>query len=393
MINTFLSNLFYLGIILVSFSTEQVIASGMDLAVNRLDGKSRLFYREGNFVIIKYCENSYVVFGKTSAEARNNCRGRFERSVPVDVFKQIYLQRFKNLKDIRMDNNKQFLRDLLTKEEFDAYCDYYYLNNTPRLIEELSLEIERISRFITANGPDRSYLQRKAMLESHLRESRKISNLLASAQSKIEADRYKKTELLAKLVESNGSQTGLMIYDQSSPEVSDFYLPSSPSRESCGRTGTLDERVRDCSQIANSRTNGFLLVTQVNGLFEGLRDGHHRVWQDPSTGLLWGDGFEDDEEDVNFLEAEEICRKLPRIEGKTWRLPTIDELKAVNSRGVGALFSKGSGKVFWTSSKAGLLFGDQRLIMQEGRDKQGRDIVFRSKPKSELSVMARCVAR
>lgn len=56
--------------------------------------------------------------------------------------------------------------------------------------------------------------------------------------------------------------------------------------------------------------------------------GHALIWTDPATGLMWAGS--DNASDVNWNQAKEYCSKLRLAGDSDWRLPTIDELKAID---------------------------------------------------------------
>ena len=63
------------------------------------------------------------------------------------------------------------------------------------------------------------------------------------------------------------------------------------------------------------------------GVPEAISQDAAKTWQDSDTGLIWT--VKDNGEDVSFNEARSYCSRLD-LDGFTdWRLPTLDELKAI----------------------------------------------------------------
>lgn len=54
----------------------------------------------------------------------------------------------------------------------------------------------------------------------------------------------------------------------------------------------------------------------------------HPTWTDPDTGLMWAK--KDNGSDVNWRQANEYCSKLELASYKDWRLPTLEELQAMD---------------------------------------------------------------
>jgi hypothetical protein len=96
----------------------------------------------------------------------------------------------------------------------------------------------------------------------------------------------------------------------------------SPSSVSdCGLTGSVEERIKDCSAQSDSINGIFVLVS---------RAGLNEVFMDKNTKLIWSDSLA---AKMNHPDAEKACRsdlkEMAGISG-SWRLPSINEYKTAN---------------------------------------------------------------
>jgi hypothetical protein len=95
-------------------------------------------------------------------------------------------------------------------------------------------------------------------------------------------------------------------------------LPSfalAPSKP-CGLTGTIEERIRDCSE----QKRDFVLVTRTPEL--------HEIYKDTVSGLIWSDRLT---EEMIYWDAEKACgpsrAETGGISEVSWRMPTIEEFQ------------------------------------------------------------------
>ena len=105
----------------------------------------------------------------------------------------------------------------------------------------------------------------------------------------------------------------------------------------CGLTGTVDERIADCSPPPKPI---FVLVT--------LTSRGHKVWKDTKTGVLWSEVFP--HQMTNF-DAEKTCASgsVPEIGGVPgkWILPTRSDFEAALQNDINSAF--GFYDNLWTS--------------------------------------------
>ncbi|MGE3611505.1 MAG: hypothetical protein AB7I27_18075 [Bacteriovoracaceae bacterium] len=112
----------------------------------------------------------------------------------------------------------------------------------------------------------------------------------------------------------------------------------------CGVSGTLAERIIDCSSEIQTSSN-IILVTRISDKGRAIE-----VYVDSDSGLIWSDVLA---QKMSFLEASTMCKKhLVEQGGLTdlkWRLPTKDEFEAANVSGVLYVLPRGM-LTYWSSS-------------------------------------------
>ena len=111
-------------------------------------------------------------------------------------------------------------------------------------------------------------------------------------------------------------------------------------RQPCGRHGSINKRIEDCSLQEQASNGSFVLVT---------RKKFKVVQKDTKSGLLWGDTLS---KYLSYDEALKACKNgLPEVGGirRDWRLPTIEEFKEANYNGMRTALPN-SEHVFWSST-------------------------------------------
>jgi hypothetical protein len=115
------------------------------------------------------------------------------------------------------------------------------------------------------------------------------------------------------------------------------------SSRPCGTSGTVEQRINDCSKYHDSRKAGFVLVTRTRDAIE--------VHVDVATGLLWSDRLPDL---MTHYQAEEVClRRNSAFAGLTdrrWRLPTAQDYVIANKNGMRKALPNMDYHRFWTSN-------------------------------------------
>lgn len=84
----------------------------------------------------------------------------------------------------------------------------------------------------------------------------------------------------------------------------------------CGLSGSIEERIQDCSLNEDSAKWGFILVTRMKNLEE--------IWKNQKSRLIWSDPLSDY---MNQPDAIKACQNFEAagIPKGSWRLPEIDE--------------------------------------------------------------------
>jgi len=70
------------------------------------------------------------------------------------------------------------------------------------------------------------------------------------------------------------------------------------------------------------------------------------IWKDEKSGLIWGDKLP---KSISQHKAGTACKKLAKIDGKSWRLPTKEEFEEAEVHGIRSALPNMSYE-FWSSS-------------------------------------------
>ena len=161
----------------------------------------------------------------------------------------------------------------------------------------------------------------------------------------------------------------------------------------CGLSGSIEKRIKDCSEQESSKNGSFVLVTRTKKLKE--------IHKDTKSGLLWGDflsgryhlpsGRYKLPREIYYDNAIDACKADHTEVGGVsmkWRLPTIEEYKAADINGIRTALSE-IDDLWWSSSSA----TDQSEVSEatawvyNGRDGSVEDMPIYQHQS------ARCVAR
>ncbi|MES2768100.1 MAG: hypothetical protein V4596_03060 [Bdellovibrionota bacterium] len=142
-------------------------------------------------------------------------------------------------------------------------------------------------------------------------------------------------------------------------------LSYASERSPCGLSGTVDERISDCSSQSDFQKEGFILVSRKPSLGE--------VRKELSTGLIWSDRLPSR---FTYIESTTACNAdslavngsvgVAGITDITWRRPTWDEYIEAEKNGIRKAMPNMVGKVaddnlFWTEDW-GLFDGRRGVI-------------------------------
>jgi hypothetical protein len=279
-------------------SSIRIPASEKDVGVIGPKGEVILFYREGDFIIVKNCDPN-TILGQTPAEARENCQGPANK-VPVESFKHA----------IRNLVSTDRLNDLkpLTQEEVRAYTEDGLSSDQ---LEAMIIELDKINAFITTYGAENANLVRKEELVKALRSQETRLRVFKKINTEIEKTLNLITDQTILTLTKFNSDKDQFLYT-----VLKNFNPS--QKYPCGLKGTVRERIRDCSYQLTSKKEGFVLVTRTKEFKE--------VYRDTKNGLLWGDRLPSD---TFFDFAKKACKsqlaEVGKIAEVVWRLPSIED--------------------------------------------------------------------
>lgn len=302
--------------------TKRIPASVKDVGVIGPDGEVILYYKEGDYIIVKACDPN-TILGMTPAQVRSNCQGKSNK-VPMESFKQ-------SLRNLVSTDRLNVLKPL-TPEEVEAYS-----KDGPNSdqIDAMVIELEKINNFIAIYGAESANLVRKRELVKALRSQ----ETRVSAIKKINAEVEKAVNLIA-------DQTKLTLTRFNSDKDQFLYTvlkQFNPNQKlPCGLKGSVDERIKDCSYQLTSEKEGFVLVTRSKDFKE--------VHKEVSTGLLWSDRLPST---MSHYDVEKACKadlkEVVGISGVSWRLPSIDEYKEADKNGIRKALPN-MNYWFWSSS-------------------------------------------
>lgn len=334
-----------------------------DVGVIGPEGEILLYYREGNRIVVKACD-PYTVLGMTPAQARSNCQGNTNK-IPVEYFKQ-------SIRNLVSTDRLNMLKPL-TPEEVEAYSKDLPSSDQ---IEAMVIELEKINHFIAVYGAENANLVRREELVKALRSQ----ETRASAIKKINAEVEKAVNLIA-------DQTNLTLAKFNSDKDQFLYTvlkQFNPNQKfPCGLKGSVNERIKDCSNLSTSEKEGFVLVTRS----KDFKEVHMEVY----TGRLWSDRLPST---MTISSAKKACKAtLPEvagISGVTWRLPSIDEYKEAEKKGIRKALPN-MNYWFWSSSQSKFYTGDVYMYVSVF-DTVGDDLIV-FKDETNFGGSVRCIAR
>ncbi len=288
-------------------NSARIPAAIKDVGVIGPDGEVILYYREGDYIIVRACDN-YTVLGITPEDARLKCQGK-SNQVPVETFKEV----IRNL--VSMDHLN--LLKPLTPEEVEAYLKDASSSDQ---IDAMVVELEKINNFIASYGSENANLVRRDELVNALASNEKFLKIKEKIKEEIE----KALNLIT-------NQTKLTLSKFSSDKDQFLYTvlkKFNPNQNfPCGLSGSIEERIKDCSYQLTSETEGFVLVTRSKNFKE--------VHKEVSTGLLWSDRLP---ENRKFIHVKHYCvvnlDEHKGLNGVKWRLPTIYEYMGAEKSGI-----------------------------------------------------------
>jgi hypothetical protein len=303
----------------VGLSALNLSAKVDDIGIVGPNGEVVLYYKEGSYIIVKNCDHN-TILGATTAEARTNCQGQANK-IPLESFKRA----IRNL--VSTDRLNVF--EPLTPEEVEA--DNKDDPSTYEM-EKMVVELDKINAFIASYGPENANLVRK----------KELVKSLASYATKVSAIKKINTEVekAIKLITDDSVLTLKMFSTDKYQFLYSVLKTFDPSKYPCGLSGSVEERIKDCSVQETSSKGNFVLVSRSKNFVE--------INKDTKSGLLWSDHLSSKMTYSNALKA---CKDLKEMEGVagSWRLPSIDEYNTAESNGIRSSLPN-MNHWFWSSS-------------------------------------------
>lgn len=321
-------------------TTKREVASMNDMGIISPEGKVLLYYKDREFIVIKSCE-PHTILGKTPNEAKVNCQGKLSR-IPIPYFRMALRSL---VSTIGVKGLKNF-----TADEVKAYGTYKptdaQIELMKKQVAEIPKEIEKIKAFIATYGaenvenPPDELIERKKSYEDYL-----------SALKKIDAEIEKGIDFII-------DQSTLAIKKSSTDKEQFLYTVlkkfDPETKFPCGLSGTVDERIKDCSYQSEARKGKFVLVRRTKESYE--------VYENTRNGQLWSDLLPYEYPQNKTSEA---CNNNPVIQGLLgkgsgvkWRAPHIEEYVDAEADGIKNLPHIDYWQ--WSDSITGGLFAKER---------------------------------
>lgn len=306
-----------------------------------LEGRVLLYYRDREFIVIKSCE-PHTILGKTPNEAKVNCQGKLSR-IPIPYFRMALRSL---VSTIGVKGLKNF-----TADEAKAYGTYKptdaQIELMKKQVAEIPKEIEKIKAFIATYGaenvenPPDELIERKKSYEDYL-----------SALKKIDVEIEKGIDFII-------DQSTLAIKKSSTDKEQFLYTVlkkfDPETKVPCGLSGTVDERIKDCSYQSEARKGKFVLVRRTKESYE--------VYMNTRNGQLWSDLLP---YEYPQNQTSEVCNNNPVIQGLLgkgsgvkWRAPHIGEYVDAEADGIKDLPKIDYWQ--WSDSITGGLFAKERM--------------------------------
>ncbi|MFZ4715886.1 MAG: DUF1566 domain-containing protein [Bacteriovoracaceae bacterium] len=341
--------------------SKRIPASVKDVGVIGPDGDVILFYREGDYIIVKNCD-PYTILELTPAQARSNCQGKANK-VPVESFKQA-------IRSLVSTHRLNVLMPL-TPEEVQAYAKDGLSSDQ---MEAMVIELDKIYAFITTYGAENANLVRTEELVKALCSQETRENAIKKINSEVEKALNLITDQTKLTLTKFNSDKDQFLYT-----VLKNFNPS--LKFPCGLQGSVDDRIRDCSSQLTSQKEGFQLVTRTEEFKE--------VHKDTKTGLLWGDRLPST---MSHDNAEKACMadlaEVAKISEFAWRLPSKEEYEEAEKNGIRKALPN-MNYWFWSSS-VNLKNSSEAWVFQGNYGRM--DYIFRYDFYQE-DISTRCVAR
>ena len=323
--------IFALGVTFMSCSHvkegKRETASMNDMGIIGPKGSVLLYYRDGDFIIVKNCDAN-TVLGNTPAEARANCKSRESNKVPVESFKM----ELRNLVSIDRLNSLM----PITPDEVTGYPN---VGASTAQTESMIIELDKINAFITRYGAENANIVRRDELVRSLKSNEDRMKVINKINAEIE-------KAISFITDQSTLTLKKFNTDKDQFLFTILYHFNLHKPFPCGLTGPIEDRIRDCtysSFSSDSFDNSFVLVTTTKDL--------KVIYKDTKSGILWGDRLP---LPMNHYDALKACKAdLPEvggISGVTWKLPTKEEYEAATTSGITSVLPRMGERGWWTSS-------------------------------------------
>jgi len=192
-------------------------------------------------------------------------------------------------------------------------------------MEKMQAEINKINAFITEYGKKDSPMIRLEELKKELKSNETRSRAIKKIDAEIEKTLARMTSNRKLTIVNSAS---LDCDDQDEKVKNQFMytvLKNFDPKEKypCGLSGTIEETTKECSEQESSSRGNFTLISRSKHFEE--------IYKDNKSGFIWSDRIHSR---TNHASAVAACAGLPKIDNKSWRLPTIEEFKEADVNGI-----------------------------------------------------------
>ena len=202
-------------------------------------------------------------------------------------------------------------------------------------MELMKAELKKINDFIAAYGDENANLGRRDELINALISNKTRSSAIKKINDEIEKGINFITDQTGLTLSKYGTDKDKFLYT-----VLKNFDPS--VKYPCGLSGSVEQRIEDCSNIESSVSGSFVLVTRTKEFKE--------VKKDTKSGLLWGDRLPTT---MNNYDAMKACKadlaEVGGVVSGTWRLPTMEEYIEANINGIKSALPN-MNSLWWSSS-------------------------------------------
>ncbi|GEM_PF-5094906 len=338
--------------------------------ISSKEGAPLIYYKEGDLIVIRSCDNASEVNLKDPKIARAKCKGK-ENRVTIETFKQVL--------------NKIIADKAAEKAKNEAKAAAGAAGGTPPAAgagappagpvksaqEKLEdAQIEKQLQFIETYNQDKA-----ALLDLRSTQIKGVFN-------------QKLKDQLNKTV-NNVMNQGQNFASDPDDIIYSVLMSLDPNKKKpCGLDGSVEERIKSCASTPGATLNGWKLVLRTKS--------DREIWYEKTSGLVWGGMLGTTHDHIDAVgQCSQGREENGDLDPSVFRFPTIEEFSrsAFNSDG-NPLKSKDY--KYWSSTSE----GPEVWVYDGSTGKKkltSRTVVTKDKQNNEFSSLlklnVRCVGK